>query len=215
MELQKLITDVYKLIEGKLNEGLAVLIATILTSIILFFKKLPGLIQHKTKAKVILHDWKKDSKVFGYIQDDVDRCGAIYSHVIQYHNHGPKKMSVLIESIGKPCTNCISKCRNVASIRRLQEEWIERPIASFWLDRMALKTLELDGRVNHVNYDELDNLHKEIWNDVNINQFREILVKVKNDGFITLSFSFCSRFTEAENIDARLTNLANRIYKYV
>ena len=215
MELQKLIGDFYKLSEIKANDWLSALIALVGSLIIIFFRNLPRLISQKTKQKVILHDWKKDSKIFASIQDDVDKCGAIYSHVIQYHNHGPKKMSVLIESTGKPCKDCITKCSNQGTIRRLKEEWDDRPIDPFWLTRMALKTLELDGRVNHVNYDDLDTIHKEIWSDVNIYQFREILVKVKNDGFITLSFSFCSRFTEVGNVDAILTNLANRIYKYV
>jgi hypothetical protein len=189
------------------------IVAGIISAITVYFKRLPSVIRHKTRKAKILFDWTRSNMVNAIIQDLVDDVGCIYGHIINYHNHGPIKMTVLHEVIGHPCAKCMRHCLNKTKIRRLQGEWIERPIQPFWLTRVALKTLSDDGMVNKITYDELNDIHKEIWDAVNIYSHKEILLKTHADGFITLALSFCERFQDVPTVDPKMMAAANRLQK--
>jgi hypothetical protein len=199
--------------QEQINLFIGALVAGIISAITLFFKKLPHIVSQKSRRSIIMYDWSKANMINAIIQDTVDDVGCIYGHVIQYHNHGPIKMTVLYEATGHPCQSCLHQCGNAFKIERLQKEWINRPILPFWLNHMALKTLEKNGLVNLLLYDKLDDLHKEIWNNANIYSYREILVSTKSDGFITLGLSFCERFKEIQNVDAKMISAANQLHK--
>jgi hypothetical protein len=205
--------DDWTFLREQINLIIGAIVAGIIGAITLFFKRLPSIVSQKRKKANIMFDWSKSNMINAIIQDLVDELGCIYGHVVQYHNHGPIKMTVLYEAVGHPCSSCVKQCSNHFKIKRLQPEWINRPILPWWLNRVALKTLEKDGSVNKVYADELDEIHKEIWYSVNIYCYKEVLLRVKSDGFITLGLSFCERFKQVPAVNAKILGAANKLHK--
>jgi hypothetical protein len=206
-----LLTEKFTVFQDYINAIIAAVVAGVISLITLFFKNLPSLIKQRTRRTNLIYDWSKASKINAMIQDVVQETGATYSHIIKYHNGGPRKMSVIYEAMGSPCATCISPCSNRQNIKRLQDDWQDRLILPFWLNNMALKTLNNIGSVNTVEYSEVDETHKMIWKEINAGLFKEILVKAHSDSFITFSLTFCTRFKDIDGVDSKLMTIANRL----
>jgi hypothetical protein len=197
----------------QINLIVGAIVAGVIGVITLFFKKLPNIITQKQRRTIILHDWTKANMINAIIQDLVDDIGCILGHVIQYHNHGPIKMTVLYEALGHHCFSCENPCDHKKKRRRLINEWQNRPILPAWLNKVALKTLEKNGLVNDILRTDMDEITQGIWEEANIHRFKECLIKVKSDGFITIGLSFCNNFEMSSVVDAKIMAAVNQLYK--
>jgi len=206
----------FSTIHDAANNFVAWLITAVATAVILFFKRSMKMAIVRTKRRVLYHEWKLSSKANALIFEDLRELGGIYGWVFWYHNHGPKKMTMLSEVVGGACLICTKNADCLFNTKK--KHWFnnfqERPIDLFWLEELTLETLRLNGKVNEVKYDDMNELHKEMFNDSGINQIREIFIKTNNDGFIALSYCFCERFIASKNVNAHMVNMANKLAHY-
>jgi hypothetical protein len=208
-ETNKTILDI---IEG----GLAEIFAILFMGLIIALRKLPKKVMRRAERKLIIRDLEKHAKAFSITQDLVDDVGCVYGWAVLYHNHGPEKFTIIYECLGHACHTCINKCNFSRSRKRVQAEWINRPIHKFWLERLALRTLKINGKVNTCEYDDCDDFQKEIFSSLGISFVKEVFIKTKsNSEFITLCLGFCERFQKQSNVDAKMMGAANRINRYL
>lgn len=189
---------------------------SILALLTIFIKKLTPRILDNKRKKVIQYDHDKLIEAYQEIQDVTIEIGAIRGHALYYENHGPQKMSIMLEAKGHPCGNCISKCEMFfkSGVRRVSREWDKRKVHPFWLVYVVNKTLKLHGSVHTVTREEAqhDQEQLEIWEDVGTHMIKECYVKSKGDHqFITVVFEFCLRFKDVKHLDIKIQNLAYRL----
>ena len=142
------------------------------------------------------------------------KTGAIYIHLIRYHNGGgalkhgaPLRMSVDIEKLGSACDKCVTKCRSNGS-GPLIYNWQNILISGSWLNVVKHSVLN-PTEVTVVKKKQLDHEHQEIWEASNISMYKEIFVIHKRTCFYTIGLSFCPRFEEVGQADGALS-LASR-----
>jgi hypothetical protein len=145
--------------------------------------------------------------------------GAIYIHLIRYHNGGgelkkgvPIKLTVDIEKLGHVCSKCVSGCR-----MRTREfpppiidQWQNITITGCW-NNIVRKTVLNPHDVTFVTYKDMDHEHRDIWDQYNIKAYKEIFVKHRKTCFYTIGISFCNRFEDVKNIDGALSMAAKQM----
>jgi hypothetical protein len=115
------------------------------------FRKLPNTISlriaHKRRILITKHG-SKINKVVNWL---AQHSGAIYVHIIHYHNgkvsmkkkYVLDKMTVEWEELGRVCHNCITKCR-YTGVEPLQDQWDNVAISEGWREIMT-ETINLEG----------------------------------------------------------------------
>jgi len=185
------------------NKLIAGLIAAILAALIAFFKRVPKFIgitrTPLTGVKIV----NKGSEINNIINDLSDYSGAIYVHIVRYHN-GKKdknkpihwdKMTVEWEEIGHACDKCITACRNRLEVKRVQKEWQKIPITDNWRHKAMNKTRSLQGEINTICKGDLNEIHQSIFDRLDIECYKEVYVKSDQTEMYTLGLSFCGRFS--------------------
>ena len=203
-----------------INEsGLIEICAVIFTALIIALRRLPNKIRERSRRKIIKHDHDNLVKAYMELQDLTYKIGAIRGHIIFYQNHGPQKFSVMLESKGYPCGQCITKCRLYNpddGIKRIASSFVLRKVHEFWLTKVVNVTLAMDGKVNTVRYKDADSEQRDIWEESGTNLIKECFIRTKGSHeFITVCFEFCVRFEKIDNIDTKIKDLAVRIKKYL
>ena len=192
----------YELFREHLTQLLATIMVGMTAATAAFFKKLP---QHyfETKQKTQV---EKMQQLDIILDDLVDETGAIYGHIINYHDGhkellaGDKwRMTVTWESLGKPCVSCTNTCefRELGGRKRLQEEWQDVHVTSGWFKTVSKAYLDKSTyHLTSVTDKKIGKEELEIFQRSGIHTFVEILIKVKNKTFYTLGLSFCKKYEE-------------------
>lgn len=209
----RLLIEIQKLFEDKTIEVISVIVTALFIAINRFFKKLPGAILHRIRRGKQLDGLQKGSAINNIIRKLALDSGAIYVHLIRYHNGGPYKMTVEWESIGRICHNCVKQCGNFKSIKPLQSDWSGQPVSNIW-SLVIQNTIKLDGLINEVDGCNFDKLHKDIWIDAKIHSYKEIVLKHKaNKDTWCLGLSFCERFNNHNEADIMMEMASRKLKK--
>jgi len=204
--------DIQKLFEEKTIEIIGIIVTAIFLSLNRFFKRLPDYIFQKIRKEKQLEGLQKGSAINNVIRELALNAGAIYVHLIRYHNGGPYKMTVEWESLGRACPQCITKCKNYKGIPPLQNDWRSYQLSNIWAEIVA-KTIQMDGVINEVDGSGFDQLHKDMWNNYKIHSYKEVIVKHKsNKDTWCLGLSFCQRFEDHHEANAMM-DMARRKLK--
>lgn len=206
------IHNMFNFLEEEANKAIGYVIAIMVAAVIAFFKKIP--LFYRTKANKIRNEliWKNASATYNIIQRLADTTGAIYVHVVRYHNKGPHKLTIDAEVLGRSCDNCITKCNYNRQIKRIQHDWQGVPLTS-WGVKNALQVMQ-DKSVNLI-VNNISEAEKDVFVNYGIYNMRQVFIKHKHDGFIVLSVSFCERFKAINNVNGLIESEARRLEKYL
>ena len=203
---------------AKVDEGLVAFLLLISTAVIAFIKRIPAKVIHEYRRRKQLVDIAKGSEINNIIRK-LKVTGALFIHIIKYHNGGPYKMTVEWEAVGDPCHYCKHQCTHFKNgkVQPLQKHWVNQRVSNVWAHIIG-KTLHLNGGLNtftigdfdklvedpekHVEAAEIEN-HKAIFRSANIEVFKENLLIMSGKDSYTLGLSYCPQavITEENDID--------------
>lgn len=201
--------------DPKLATAIASFLVVILTWLTRQIMKVPRLFKDQKNTRR-----NQQSVIDGAKRDNIlyrlKRTGAIYIHLVRYHNGGgalkrgaPLKMSVDIEKLGSACDLCATTCRQ-GKAKPILHQWQNIQITGSW-NVVVKNTVLHPGEINVVKMEDLDHEHKEIWEEVSIAEYREIFVKHKRTCFYTIGISFCPRFKNSNHSDGALSLAARQM----
>jgi hypothetical protein len=183
--------------EKHVNELIAGLIAAFVAWFTLILRKLPDYLLEVRQKR----EFDKLGKLDVLLDEIVDDVGAIYGHVIKYHNGGEELavgnnwlMSVVWESVGKPCHDCGDRCAFAKKHKRLQSEWQKEPISSEWFKIVQKSYLEREKcHATSIDDKNLGEVQRQIFKRSNIHTYMEVFIKSRKMEFFTLGLSFCDK----------------------
>lgn len=214
------IMDWISFFQEEANKFIAALVAAILSLLVAFFKRIPKFIGIKHTRLDEITVINKGSEINNIANDLSDYSGAIYIHIVRYHNGGKRnknkpvywdKMTVDWEEIGRSCEMCITACRNRLEIKRVQKEWQGIPITDNWRHKVMDRTRMLSGEIHTVHKAELNKVHQSIFNRLGIGCYKEVYIKEKKDGMYTLGLSFCDRFINYQQAEGMIYLAAKQL----
>lgn len=199
------------------NHVIAAVIGLIVTALATWFYKVPRLITEKIIEKQQLKAIQSGSKVANIIADLCQRSGALYVHIIRYHNGGdrlkeghPVNMTVDWEAVGTACNSCANQCEFRGHRVRVQADWQSQPLDQGWF-KVVEKTISNKHEPQKWTIEEMDTKHQEIWSALGIFRFKEMFIKHKTKGFYTLGLSFCQRFKGYDRADGHMAHAAKQL----
>ena len=196
----------------KIVTGIIVIIGT---AVLTLMKKLPSVIITNRKEHRHIKFIDQASNINNIIDTLAKHSGAIYVHVVHYRNgykgkkYKANRMTVKYERTGLVCDMCASKC--MLEIKRIQDDWDEIEISDYWLSVME-ETINLDGRINTIRFDELEPISQSIWKNLHIEVYKEIFIKSINlHSYFTLGLSFCNRFKKFDWAEGMMSLAARQL----
>lgn len=208
--------DIFDKVISKITEELATLLIIIITSLFAFFRKLPERFLHNYRKNKQLAGLMKGSNI-NNIVSELKWGGALFIHIIRYHNGGPYKMTIEWEEVGIPCLGCAHPCRrNLITPKPLQQDWQAVKVSAVWNKVVISKTIQLDGAVNTVviTNDGFDQFTKDIWEASKIYTYMEVLLKHSGSKESwCLGLSFCENFQDFEGVRVNMEMAARKLRK--
>lgn len=214
--------------QEKANEFAAAVLLALGAALIAFFKKLPKYLREKKKAKELkaavelqFAAVKVGNKINRIIDSLGNSTGALYVHIIRYHNGGDavkpgKGLNITVEweEPGKPCSGCVDKCSFYNKVPRIQHEWKGQPVVGNWFDIVDHTLNHKDG-VTTYSIEEMDSAHQDVWQRVNIHLYKEMFIKHTEMGFYTLGLSFCRRLRNVRNVDGQMIQAVGQLKQLI
>jgi hypothetical protein len=203
---------IYNFLEEEANKAVGYIIAILIAALLAFFKKIPFF--YRSKANRIRNEtiWYNASATYNIIQNLADITGAMYVHVVRYHNKGPHKLTIDAEVTGKSCGNCVTQCHLNRRIERMQHDWQAVPLTS-WGVKNALNIL--NNTATDLTVQDITESERDVFMRYGICTMKQVFIKHKPDGFIVLSVSFCCRFKAINNVNGLISQEARRLEKYL
>lgn len=215
-------------LQDKSTEIVAALIVAILTALIAYFKKLPAYIIKKRAEKrrrrleiTQLAAVKAGNKINNIIDQLGNDTGALYVHIIRYHNGGyplevghALNMTVEWEEPGHSCDGCMTQCSMYKKVPRVQHQWKGQPVTGNWFDIIE-HTLNNKTECTTIPIENMDDEHADLWKTYNIALFKEVFIKHTELGFYTLGLSFCRRTKDIDVADGLMVHAAGQLNKYL
>lgn len=206
------IVDKYLIFRKFSNDAIAAILVVLVIVLFKFFSKVPSMVLEKYRTKKYKSGMYKASAINNIMNHLGKRSGAIYVHIVRYHNGGREFATVEWEETGNICTGCTFKdCfESGEEIPLLQSRWQRSPLKNDWI-AVVEKSINLHGQINKVVPKDLDEMSKKIWEEARIVLYKEVFLKIKHSGVYTLGLSFCKFHDTTEDNDALIFQLANQL----
>lgn len=228
VEKKRTLMDWATFFQEEINKIIAIAVTTAVGLLVAFFKKLPNAIETAMKKKRVAHAEKEQlaalriaNNISSIMQDLSRQTGALYIHVIRYHNGGggikkgnPLRMTVEWEYPGTHCSGCMNDCPIHQKVPRIQRDWDNVPLTPAWL-HIVRNTVENKDKTNSHSIENLDQESRDIWTVYRISLYKEKFIKHTETSFYTLGISFCERTKMIENVDGLMVHASNRLKLYI
>ena len=125
-------------------------------------------------------------------------------------------MSVVWESLGKPCGKCEGNCAFRRNPRRLQREWQRTPISSNWFKVVTKAYFDQENcHLTKSSDPVLGDLGRALFERSDISCFVEYFLKVDHKSFYTIGISYCKYRTNVMTDCAEIISTAKQIKKLI
>jgi len=225
LRMEDFFDSLWNVFKEEAGKALAILLGILGSTLLLGLKRLTkfvGVGRTVIDDLVIINKAYVIRKVFEAL---VEYSGALYIHVIRYHNGKKNKdlskpvhydrMSVEYEEIGKTCGQCGTDCFKFKTIPELKPDWQKIPIADDWRKGVYDKTVALKQSVHTISVDQLDQSGQEIFQRFHIKLFKEIYIGTTERGTYTLGLSFCTKFEDTNSAEGLMTLSSKQLSNYM